>query len=209
MSVPKRSSGLDIPPAGQWLPISSKQIPPGGWRVSLVVNGARVSCNGSGPEQVLDSACRVLMDAGQFVSLQDTVDQVVAAYASRPGVVLGKVLPAVVSDVDCPSPSNYGRHLWAVIHLSCAVEPFSVETFVRTVEMAQTFIKDPNLGCEECAGHFAEYVAKNPYLGIGASETAQKWSYAFHSAVNARLRKPNLTFQQAASMWGWQTDATI
>lgn len=57
-----------------------------------------------------------------------------------------------------------------------------IHNFVRT------------LPCQRCAVHAGSYVARHPPDCAG-SEALQRWAWGFHNAVNARLKKPELSYE--------------
>jgi hypothetical protein len=60
-------------------------------------------------------------------------------------------------------------------------------------------MEDPVVGCSECSGHMRAWLSSHPVSG-----DPRKWSHGFHNAVNARLGKPQLTFERASVIHAWR-----
>ncbi len=52
-----------------------------------------------------------------------------------------------------------------------------------------------NLPCADCRAHGLLYVIRNP-PDLSNSDALQKWMCAFHNAVNVRLHKPVVPFEE-------------
>jgi len=106
-------------------------------------------------------------------------------------------------------PTYLGPGVWRTIHL---------ETFLaRTPEEQRNacyLIRRAclNFPCQVCRGHCSEYIERNPpEKNIGAVVAAGKgeglpigifvWGWTFHNAVNSRLGKPTLEWEQAFQLY--------
>ena len=83
--------------------------------------------------------------------------------------------------------SIWGPRLWAEIHSTAAKSsPAKFRKYLGTLP--------PRIPCEDCRYHFRSYVFTNPLLDF---EDPMIWSIDFHNAVNRRLGKKVLTYQEA------------
>jgi|APCry1669188879_1035177.scaffolds.fasta_scaffold01630_7 hypothetical protein len=80
--------------------------------------------------------------------------------------------------------SAWGPATWAFLHTSAAV----IEDVAAFQQQLRLLTR--TLPCPECRGHTAAYLAANPpEQSIVDAETASRYVYAFHNAVNERLGK--------------------
>lgn len=105
---------------------------------------------------------------------------------------------------------HWGNIVWKFIHKIANVpdlEPIQFRQFINT--MVHT------LPCQMCAQHAALYAKTNPTPLVAANVVRGvtipllfNWSYAFHSHVNHLLGKPNVTFENAKTMYSTQTSTS-
>ncbi len=57
------------------------------------------------------------------------------------------------------------------------------------------------LPCPDCRGEAALYIRAYPPV-LDSSEELQRWCFAFHNAVNARLGKPEMSVDAYLDAWG-------
>ena len=69
----------------------------------------------------------------------------------------------------------------------------SFEDVERATRKLWTFLI--GLPCVECRDHSVDYYKRNP-PDLSSSQGFQRWMWAFHNAVNARLGKRQLTYEQ-------------
>jgi hypothetical protein len=63
--------------------------------------------------------------------------------------------------------------------------------------------RSPSTGCSLCHGHFLP-VATQFFAELPPTlDAARRWLTAAHNAVNARLDKPELTYEQAKIANNW------
>lgn len=98
-------------------------------------------------------------------------------------------------------PDTFGPGAWLVIH--------TLAFHAKTKEQKRNFeesmhVIQRGLKCEWCRQHCGEYLEKHPikdYRNVRNKEGEDigmfKWSWAFHNAVNTRLRKPTLDWETA------------
>jgi hypothetical protein len=83
--------------------------------------------------------------------------------------------------------SIWGPRLWAEIHSTAAKSsPAQFRKYLGTLPS--------RIPCEDCRYHFRSYIFTNPLLDF---EDPMIWSIDFHNAVNLRLGKKVLTYQEA------------
>lgn len=60
-----------------------------------------------------------------------------------------------------------------------------------------------NFPCGECKEHFADYIRTHPLeLTLGKSpESLFLWTFNFHNAVNYRLKKPQVSYDDAKKIF--------
>lgn len=54
-------------------------------------------------------------------------------------------------------------------------------------------------GCSSCQRDFRRILKNHP----PRFDDWERWTWEIHNAVNARLGKPEFTFEQACKIWGW------
>lgn len=87
---------------------------------------------------------------------------------------------------------KYGPGLWFAIHLmsyKTDKDPTLRRSFLTYIQS----IAD-NFPCGECRGHFKNYLTTKP---PGDAQELFKWSWEFHNAVNKRLGKPQMTYDES------------
>ena len=92
-------------------------------------------------------------------------------------------------------PKKFGPYFWGALHLACLYggDPKVLESF------AQSYLEV--LPCPACRIHFAQVLQDVPFPVNGTREEIFKWSVVVHNVVNARLDKPQVTFDQALATW--------
>jgi hypothetical protein len=82
-----------------------------------------------------------------------------------------------------------GKLLWARLF-----------TMVQTQEELAAWEADvPEYGCS-CKNFYFSWKSKNP----PTFPLLPRWKYDLKSAVNEKLKHPNITFEEACGIWGWQ-----
>lgn len=81
--------------------------------------------------------------------------------------------------------SKWGPAAWTFLHTSAAAIE-NADAFTRLLRTLPAA-----LPCPECRQHAAEYLAANPpEQTIKDAESASRYVFTFHNAVNLRLNKP-------------------
>lgn len=96
---------------------------------------------------------------------------------------------------------NYiGPGLWYGMHLDAAwaTTPDKKVCVIGKIKNLQA--KFP---CGECKVHFGDYIQSHPLEPtINADEEALfRWTFNFHNAVNARLKKPQVSYDDAKKIF--------
>lgn len=83
--------------------------------------------------------------------------------------------------------SVWGPALWTFLHTAAA----AVDNPEALVQIIEALPK--TLPCPECRQHAADYLKVNPAASaVRDIESASRWVFNFHNAVNGRLGKPAL-----------------
>ena len=98
------------------------------------------------------------------------------------------------------NPKYVGPGMWFTIHTLAAQARTDKEKkdVIHHIRCLQD--KFP---CLECKGHFGTYLTSHPpeeTIGKG-SESLFAWTVNFHNAVNHRLKKPQLSYEEAKSIF--------
>jgi hypothetical protein len=100
------------------------------------------------------------------------------------------------------NPVYVGPGIWYTFHALAAEA--KTDTDKRDVIKHIRLIQQ-KFPCLECKGHFGEYLTKHPpeeTLGKNQSEDSLfLWTVNFHNAVNYRLRKPQVSYEEAKSIY--------
>ncbi len=115
----------------------------------------------------------------------------------------------VISDYkDVTDPKYIGPGTWNVIHRNA----FNARNNVQQLAFIQ-LMKDICYGfpCHVCKGHCTEYIKNHPmedYLNVPVEINGEKlmlglfvWTWKFHNAVNARLKKPIMSWDTAYNLY--------
>ena len=95
------------------------------------------------------------------------------------------------------NPNYSGPGIWFSLHSLGAYSKSSEEK-----RFAISFIKNlqQNFPCGDCKGHFGSYIDTHPLeplINDGNEESLFLWTFNFHNAVNHRLRKPIISYEDA------------
>jgi len=110
---------------------------------------------------------------------------------------------------DSTDPKYIGPGVWNTIHKQAylARTPNQQKQFI--VFMKDTCYWFP---CKVCRGHCTEYIKNNPlenYLGStvdGQPLGLFVWAWKFHNTVNARLKKPIMSWDTAITLYSESND---
>lgn len=112
---------------------------------------------------------------------------------------------------DSTDPKYIGPGAWNNIHKQSylARTPNQQQQFI--IFMKSTCYSFP---CRVCRGHCTEYIKNNPlenYLGStvdGQPLGLFVWTWKFHNTVNARLKKPIMSWDTAITLYSESNDKT-
>ena len=124
---------------------------------------------------------------------------------SKQQLVLEKNATGVIADYKSNTDPKYvGPGIWYEIHKQAynAKTPQQQNQFV-------IFMKDTCYGfpCKICRGHCTEYIKNNPieyYVGSTVDDELLGlfiWTWKFHNSVNARLKKPIMSWNTAVTLY--------
>lgn len=96
----------------------------------------------------------------------------------------------------------WGTHLWGFIHTLTVIdfEPEMNEIHQRRVIQNLKAIPDV-FPCAMCLPTYQEALAKLDPLPLRESMVLFKWSWELHNAVNKKLSKPDLSYEDAIKRW--------
>lgn len=98
------------------------------------------------------------------------------------------------------NPNYSGPGIWFNMHTNCAwaTTPDQKRFTIDQIKNLQS--KFP---CGECKVHFGNYIQAHPMEPTinGNEEALFLWSFNFHNAVNARLRKPQFSYEDAKKIY--------
>jgi len=100
------------------------------------------------------------------------------------------------------NPVYIGPGVWYTFHSLAAEAKNDLEKKEVIKHIRMLHHKFP---CSDCKGHFGEYLEKHPpeeTLGKNQSEDSLfLWTVNFHNAVNYRLKKPQVSYEEAKSIF--------
>ena len=103
------------------------------------------------------------------------------------------------------APVNSSKDVWGPLywqHLHLRAITWNDNPSIYKTNEEHTYLKTffENLPCPECRIHARNYYDANlPNLRLGMSY--QVWVFSFHNAVNRRLRKPEITFEEYQALY--------
>jgi hypothetical protein len=97
-------------------------------------------------------------------------------------------------------PKYVGPGIWYSIHILAANAKTQKE---KESVVKQIRIIQENFPCQECKSHFWKYLQNHPPEDTikGGPESLFLWTVNFHNAVNFRLGKPQITYDEAKSIY--------
>jgi hypothetical protein len=102
-------------------------------------------------------------------------------------------------------PQKIGIGIWISIHFKAkhAIDDVTKKEFIEYMHMWSE-----EFPCGTCRGHIQEYLRDHPfepYMNLkddkGRDIGMFRWSWLFHNAVNLRLHKPFVSWQDAIAMF--------
>ncbi len=97
-------------------------------------------------------------------------------------------------------PTYVGPGIWYSMHTNAA--------WAKTIEQKKCVIDQiknlqANFSCSECKEHFGEYIQKHPLEVTlnGNEESLFLWTFNFHNSVNYRLKKPQVSYEDAKKLF--------
>ena len=98
------------------------------------------------------------------------------------------------------NPNYVGPGVWFSIH-SDAAWANTIEK--KKVVIEQIKYKQAHFPCGDCKVHFGDYISTHPMEKTLNSdeESLFKWTVDFHNAVNYRLNKPQVSYEDARKIF--------
>lgn len=72
---------------------------------------------------------------------------------------------------------------------------------VTTMVFLSSVVTRLPLNCG-CIAHYATYLTEHP-PALDSFDAYRRWTWELHNAVNMRLGKPVVSYEDAAARWGW------
>jgi hypothetical protein len=98
------------------------------------------------------------------------------------------------------NPAVIGPGKWHTFHsMACdAKTPEEKQIVINLIRKEQS-----RFPCGDCKGHFSNYLESNPpEVSLnGSPESLFAWTVSFHNAVNYRLGKPQMSYDEAKSVY--------
>jgi hypothetical protein len=193
--------------------------PEGGWRAALPVGGQTVKIRGRTALEAYNAAKVLLSRNGVSVPAPELWLSLNLQWLAKtppqfhlvPLAGLMKVtesVPEAVKDNRRRSykPADWGAIAWGWLNLFLAREEYHFRDFLLQCNYVLDMLSpatNPEIGCQECWNYWGlalEDLKKNPGLDKAG---ARKWLVARHNEVNAKLKKPVLSYEVAAKKAFW------
>lgn len=96
----------------------------------------------------------------------------------------------------------YGPGYWAAMH----IDSFNARTYEKKITAANTIARlITTFPCLKCRKHGTEYASHHPLIhpiNDGDELSLFRWVWSFHNAVNERIGKQVISFEEAVKKWG-------
>lgn len=96
---------------------------------------------------------------------------------------------------------HWGRNLWGFIHTICVVDAGDNNYRLHKRAIKKLKVLSGVLPCALCETTYNHYLKKIENLNLSHSMVLFYWSIDLHNAVNCKLGKPILTYDQAVRLW--------
>lgn len=198
-----------------WPPIRGHEVRPipGGWTCKLTLEGLNHLISGRFPAEILRQALQILVNNGKRVDPEVVKEHLSAQWQRRAGdrwiantpYVLAEPTPRrepIPMPTRVPTPKDWGRQVWETMNWSLAAQG-DLPLWRTTVELARQFIASSEVGCAECATHFAQFLTENPLPETVAE--ARQWTFRAHQNANRHARqKSSPAYDTIATRFLWQ-----
>ncbi len=111
-----------------------------------------------------------------------------------------------------PENKEWGPFVWMILHGLAERAGQVVFDLYKNDERRAWIVFIPAIGnmlpCDQCRGHFKEWLTNNPIHSISTMPYPEikpflrNWFWALHENVNARLGKPSFPFHQLTATYG-------
>tara|TARA_R110000851_G_scaffold39729_3_gene100700 strand:- start:4335 stop:5009 length:675 start_codon:yes stop_codon:yes gene_type:complete len=193
--------------------------PRGGWRVSFVINKGETIVTGKTPNEVFAKTKRLFNDNKLGLNDIDIWMSLNTQWMTRVSLndmlVYNKTLEhiALPSNIDEATavyhhPKEWGHIEWNAManYLNVAPASYNFEEFISRCETALKLLNPlhaPRIGCSDCFREFGGFVSKLRLHPIHNLDSAREWLFNTHNAVNAKIGKPVITYEQAKKLNRW------
>jgi len=102
--------------------------------------------------------------------------------------------------LDLRPKSQWGTHLWAYIHTITVIDYANCEyTTNKAIEILKN-IKNI-IQCPKCVILYEQHLEKLNSVNPSEPMVLFQWSVEVHNAVNRKLNKPEISYDQAVEIW--------
>lgn len=97
-------------------------------------------------------------------------------------------------------PKNWGKFGWGFIHNVALGYPQDI-TYMKKEQYRKFFeVIGHILPCLDCQEHYKKLIIEYPPVLIN-KDTLFKWTVDIHNKVNNKLKKKQITYEQAYNIW--------
>lgn len=203
-------------------PLFNGYVTPRLWVFEFTVNGIGYRVEGVNGADVFSKTSSILRTNNQAYTPYDIwLNLNIYWYEnntqkSLESVFLQDLLGIATNDPDAQSvirlsershpPMQWGSVAWKWLGLLLANDTFHKETFIHACGLVSDMLdpaKSPVTGCRECYNEWRYNLAAIRNTPPNNVQQARDWLWRVHNAVNARIGKPTLTFEQASEQNLW------
>lgn len=95
---------------------------------------------------------------------------------------------------------HWGHHLWGYIHTICIIDcgnnsELADKTIKNLIELTHA------IPCPKCIHLYSDHLQKLETIDKAESMVLFKWSVELHNAVNRKMRKSEMSYEDALKTW--------
>jgi len=205
-------------PIGRCL-VGDMITPRGGWRANFVINKGPVTLSGGSPAAVFNKVKKLFNDNKVGLNDIDIWMSLNTQWMTKVGPNDMLVYRRTLEHVALPSnidetpvgyhhPREWGSIEWKAManYLNVAPASYSYEEFMSRCETTLKLLNPihaPRIGCADCFREFGTHIVKLRMNPIHDLDSAREWLFNTHNAINERLGKPVITYEQANKLNRW------
>lgn len=195
--------------------------PSGGWTFSFILNSVQHNIpKKRRPQEVAAAVAAIFQSNGKPLSTIDLWLNLNLFWFDRVDPIHWLVSKDELLSVAAPNgnaesvpmttntpPQIWGSRAWQFMALYLAGTNYSATEFLaicRTVLDLLNPALNPNIGCQDCYLEFSRAYGNLTISPPKNRTDARQWLWAFHNSVNARIGKPEITFDTAVRLNYWK-----